>query len=193
MKKLFTILLLSVNLSAPSVAASQATFSLDPSKTEIHYTLHDPLHTVHGTFNLKSGNLRIDPESGKASGEIVIDVTSGASGSGARDRRMHKEILESQRYPEAVFTPDRVDGHIAPQGDSQIDMHGVFRIHGADHELTLHFQVQANDRQYTASTSFTIPYVKWGMKNPSNFLLRVDDKVEINIRSTVVTEAVTSL
>jgi polyisoprenoid-binding protein YceI len=76
---------------------------------------------------------------------------------------MHKEILESQRYPEAVFTPDHVDGHIAPLGDSQIDLHGTFRIHGADHELTLHFQVQASEGQYTASTHFVIPYVQWGM------------------------------
>ena len=63
----------------------------------------------------------LDPESGKASGEMVIDMTSGASGSGSRDRRMHKEIIERGRYPQAVFTPEHVDGHIAPEGESQID------------------------------------------------------------------------
>jgi hypothetical protein len=82
-----------------------------------------------------------------------------------------------------VFTPDRIEGHIAPQGTSEIDMHGGFRIHGADHELTMHFQVLANDSQYTASTHFTIPYGQWGMKNPSNFLLKVDDKVDIDVRA----------
>jgi hypothetical protein len=26
-------------------------------------------------------------------------------------------------------------------------------------------------------------YVQWGMKNPSNILLKVDDKVEIDVRA----------
>lgn len=169
-----------------TAAQAQAVFQLDPSKTEIRFTLHDVLHTVHGTFKLKRGTMQLDSETGKASGEMVIDVTSGMSGNESRDHRRHKEILESQRYPEAVFTPDHVEGHIAPEGDSQIDVHGMFRIHGADRELTLHFQVQASGGQYTVSTHFVIPYVKWGIKNPSNFLLKVDDKVELDVRAAAV-------
>ena len=162
------------------------TFDLDPAKTQIDFTLHDPLHTVHGSFDLKRGNMKLDPETGKASGEMVIDVPSGISGNGSRDKRMHKEILESQKYPEAVFTPDGVLGKIEPQGTSEIDVHGNFRIHGADHEIVIHFQVQANGSQFTATGHFLIPYVKWGMKNPSNFLLKVDDKVEMDVRTEAV-------
>jgi len=167
-------------------AASGTTFDLDPSKTQINFTLHDPLHTVQGSFNLKRGSLQLDPQTGKATGEMVIDVPSGISGNGSRDKRMHKEILESQKYPEAVFTPDRVRGTIAPEGTSEIDVHGSFRIHGADHEITIHFQVQANGSRYIAVGQFLIPYVKWGMKNPSNFLLKVDDKVAIDVRAEAV-------
>lgn len=181
------VLLLCGALSAHLIAANVRIFDLDPSKTEIHYTLHDPLHTVHGTFKLKTGALHLDPDTGQASGAMVIDMASGESGSGARDHRMHKEILESQRYPEAVFTPDHVDGRIAPQGESQIDVHGVFRIHGADHELNLHFQIDGNGGHYSASTHFVIPYVNWGLKNPSNFFLRVDDKVEIDVKAVSAT------
>jgi polyisoprenoid-binding protein YceI len=162
------------------------TFDLDPAKTEIKFSVNSTLHTVHGTFKLKRGSIELDPDTGKASGEIVIDLPSGASGNGSRDKRLHKEILESQMYPEAAFTPDHVDGHIAAQGTSEIDVHGNFRIHGADHELTLHFQVQANGGQYTGATHFTIPYVQWGLKNPSNFLLRVDDRVEVEVRAVVL-------
>jgi polyisoprenoid-binding protein YceI len=178
-----------VLISLCAAVQAQTVFQLDPSKTEIRFTLHDVLHTVHGTFKLKRGTMQLDSETGKASGEMVIDVTSGASGNGSRDGRMHKEILESQRYPEAIFTANHVDGRIAPEGESQIDVQGVFRIHGDDHELTLHFQVQASGGRYTASTHFVIPYVKWGMKNPSNFLLKVDDKVEVDVRAVAVPAA----
>ena len=182
MKKKARLFLLVFSVVAHA-AASAATFDLDPSKTEIDFTVHDPLHTVHGTFNLKRGTMQLDLETGKASGEMVIDLPSGISGNGSRDKRMHKEILESQKYPEAVFTPDRVRGHIAPEGTSEIDVHGNFRIHGAEHEITIHLQVQANGSQYIAKAQFLIPYVQWGMKNPSNFLLKVDDKVEIDVRA----------
>jgi polyisoprenoid-binding protein YceI len=167
-----------------SHAASQFSLALVPATTEVHFTLHDVLHTVHGSFQLKKGTIRFDPDSGKASGEIVVDVTSGASGSDARDSRMHREILESQRYPEATFTPDHVEGKLPPEGQSQIDVHGVFKIHGSDHELTLRFQVERVGAQYTASTHFSIPYVQWGMKNPSNFVLKVDKTVDLDIKTT---------
>jgi polyisoprenoid-binding protein YceI len=167
------------------VALADDTFLLDPARSEIHFTLHDPLHTVHGSFKLKRGEIRWDRETGKASGEIVIDVTSGASGNGSRDRRMHQEILESRKYPEAVFVPDSVKGRLETEGESQLDVHGAFTIHGAGHEMTLQFLVDAiGGGRYTATGHFSIPYVEWGMKDPSNFLLKVDKKVDMEVKAS---------
>ena len=50
---------------------------------------------------------------------------------------MHDNVLDSARYPEIVFTPDRVEGVVARQGASQVEVHGMFRIHGAEHEVML--------------------------------------------------------
>ena len=171
-------------VGALPLAAVENSIVLDPSKTSIAFTLGDVLHTVHGTFKLKRGAVRFDSATGSASGEIVIDVASGNSGSGGRDKRMHKEILESARYPDAVFTPDHVSGELAARGESQLDLHGNFQIHGAVHELTLHFRAEAKNGEVAASTSFVIPYVQWGMKNPSNFLLKVSDKVDLTVQTT---------
>jgi len=165
------------------LAAAASTVELDPARTTINFTLGDVLHTVHGTFKLKHGSITFDSSTGKASGEIAVDVTSGNSGGGTRDKRMHKEILESARYPEAVFTADRVSGELATRGASELDVHGAFQIHGASHEMTVHFRADVNGSEVASSTAFTIPYVQWGFKNPSNFLLRVSDKVEMNIQS----------
>lgn len=167
----------------PLVAAEKA-IELDPARTSVNFTLGDALHTVHGSFKLKRGSVKFDSSTGLASGEIVVDVASGESGSGARDKRMHKEILESSHYPEAVFTPDHVSGELAANGESQLDLHGTFQIHGASHEMTFHFRAEVKGEEVVTSTSFTIPYVQWGMKNPSNFLLKVSDKVEMSVQAT---------
>ena len=169
---------------AAPTAADEVAFELDPAHTEIHFTLSDILHTVHGTFHLKSGVIRFDPATGNASGDVVVDVASGASGSAARDRKMHKDVLESVRYPEAVFSTDRVEGHIVQDGTADVQVHGLFKIHGTAHEITFQAQVQTRGDQLTATLHSEIPYVKWGMKNPSTLFLRVSDKVQLDIHAT---------
>jgi polyisoprenoid-binding protein YceI len=168
-------------------AAAQVTvlqnlaLQLDPKQTSVKFTLGDVLHTVHGTFQLKHGALQLDPVSGKLSGEIVVDAKSGESGSGMRDRKMHKEILESERYPEISFRPDKIEGSVARQGKSSVKVHGMFTIHGVDREITVPSEVEMSADHWTAAVHFTVPYEKWGMKNPSTLFLRVNDSVEIDL------------
>jgi polyisoprenoid-binding protein YceI len=158
---------------------------LDPAQTTIEFTLDSTLHTVHGTFKLKSGHISFDAATGKASGEIVVDATSGDSDNKGRDKKMHQEILESQKYPEIVFTPEHVKGAVNPQGVSQVELSGLFRVHGQDHEITMTFEVQAPaGDKVQASTHFSVPYVQWGIKSPSTFLLRASDTVEIEVHAS---------
>ncbi len=168
---------------APTTRAQDAAFQLDPAKTKIEYTLTDPLHTVHGTFALKSGTIHFDPASGKISGAIVVDATSGDSGNASRDRKMHREILESAKYPEITFTPKQITGIVAANGSSKVGVAGVFRLHGLDHDVTLPIDLIADSKGIQIATHIEIPYVQWGLKNPSNFLLHVGDKVAIDIRA----------
>ena len=73
-----TVLLLGLGL-LPTAAAGQQPVEvhLDPAQTAIGWTLNASLHTVHGTFKLKSGTITYDPATGNASGEVVVDATSG--------------------------------------------------------------------------------------------------------------------
>ena len=41
--------------SAPRVAAQEMVLDLDSALSEVNFTLPDVVHTVHGTFKLKSG------------------------------------------------------------------------------------------------------------------------------------------
>ena len=163
------------------MAAQQIQVTLDPAQTTVEWTLVATLHTVHGTFKVKSGTVSFDLKSGIASGLIIVDATSGESGNQARDKKMHKEILESQRYPEITFTPERVIGNVLQKGNSTIQVQGSFHIHGFDHPFTLSIPVQINGNEVKASASFVVPYQDWGMKNPSTFLLHVENKVAVNV------------
>lgn len=165
---------------AVAVAGQDTEFQLDPAQSSVKFTLGDVLHTVRGTFKVKQGALEMEP-TGKMTGQIVVDATTGDSGSGMRDRKMHKEVLESAKYPEISFRPERVEGNVPSQGKSSIMVHGMFRIHGADREITVPAEVETSGEHWMANVHFTIPYEKWGMKNPSTLFLRVSDSVDIDL------------
>jgi polyisoprenoid-binding protein YceI len=162
-------------------SAQQTTLQLDPAKTALKFTLDAALHTVHGTFQLKQSSVQLDTASGQVSGQIVVDAKSGQTGNGMRDRKMNNDVLESSHYPEISFRPSRIDGAIANQGKSMVTVHGMFSIHGMEREIAVPAQVEMDGDHWTATVRFTVPYAKWGMKNPSTLFLRVSDSVEIDL------------
>jgi hypothetical protein len=38
----------------------------------------------------------------------------------------------------------------------------------------------------TAATDFMIPYIEWGLNNPSTFVLKVSDKVQMHIEAAAL-------
>ena len=163
---------------------SEMLLEFSPNQSTVEFTLRATLHTVHGVFNLKNGVIHFNPTTGAIHGEIVVDATSGHSGNSGRDNKMHKEILESARYPEITFLPDRVEGKDEPQATSTVQVHGMFRIHGSEHEITIPVQVEMTQNRWTATSHFVIPYVQWGIKNPSNFLLHVRPTVDLEVHAS---------
>ena len=177
-----------VQSPAPA-SASVIALKLDPAQCKVHYTVDSSLHTVHGTFNLKSGSVRFDPNTGKAGGEIVVFATSGESGNDGRDKRMHKEILETAKYPEVIFHPTQVEGRVAASGPSDVKVHGMFSIHGTDHELTAIVHAELAGDHWTGTGRFEVPYVSWGIKDPSNFFLKVKHVVNVELEMSGAVKA----
>lgn len=171
-----------IAFASPAFAANY-TLILKPESTKVQWTLGDVLHTVHGTFRFVRGMIEFDTTTGKASGQVVVDVVSGESGSGPRDRNMHSNVLESGKYPEATFTPASVEGTLLVPGASTVKVRGALSIHGAAHDVTMEVKTTAEADQLHATMEFSIPYVAWGMKDPSNFLLKVNKAVDIMIET----------
>ena len=125
--------------------------------------------------------MSFDPASGRIEGEIVVDARSGNTDNDGRDSKMHKDVLESANFPEIVFRPDRAEGFSAATGMLSGSVHGEFVIHGNRHEMSVPVSAQLAADRWNASAKFTVPYVDWGLKNPSTFILRVSKTVDVDV------------
>ncbi|HXZ13225.1 MAG TPA: YceI family protein [Candidatus Sulfotelmatobacter sp.] len=168
---------------AGPLRAQETVVRFDPAQTQIHITLDSTFHTVHGTFKLKSGEIHFDPATGKARGSLVVDALSGDTDNKGRDKKMHQEIIQSPKFNEIVFTANAIKGSLVPRGSSEVQLSGIFRLCGQDHEMTMTAVVVSTGGRLQATTHFSIPYVKWGLKNPSTFLLHADDTVDVQIQA----------
>jgi polyisoprenoid-binding protein YceI len=157
---------------------------LDPAQTKLQWTVDSSLHTVHGTFAVKSGTIHFDSETGKAGGEVIVLATSGDSGNSSRDRRMHKEILETAKFPDAVFRPAQIEGKVARAGNSDVKLRGVISLHGGEHEIIVPVHAELESGRWKGTAKFDVPYVQWGIKDPSNWLLKVKPVVNVELEMT---------
>ncbi|HEV2198270.1 MAG TPA: YceI family protein [Bryobacteraceae bacterium] len=171
----FLFLLLSL-----AAAATETRLDFDAAQTTVEFT-----RFAHGARELQAerGLAAIRSALSTVNGQLVVDAASGRSGNNTRDRRMHREILESMRFPEVVFSPVRFTGEFHAQQDSQLIVHGTFRLHGAGHDIDIPVKVHPAREGYALDAVFPLPYVAWGLKNPSNFLLRVGDTATIKIHA----------
>jgi polyisoprenoid-binding protein YceI len=160
------------------------TLELDPSKTLIEFRLPGNLHTTRGTFKLERGTILGDPATGKAGGSIVVDARSGDTGIGARDKEMRERVLEAQRYPEITFDAQHFTLELGGGGQFQATMQGVLTLHGGKHDVALTAQGQLVGDNLTATAHFSVPYVDWGLKDPSVLFLTVAKQVDIDIATT---------
>ncbi len=166
----------------PPAATSEITLGIDAAKSTVHYSVESTVHTVHGTFAVKDGSaVHFDPATGKAAGEVAVYATSGDSGNSSRDQRMHKEILETQKYPVFVFRPKQIDGTVVREGACDVKLHGVMQIHGSEHDVTADVHAELSGGQWKGLAKFDVPYIQWGIKDPSNWLLKVKPTVHVEV------------
>src|SRR6185437_16640547 len=91
--RLLGSILVVLSFCAASVAQTQELhLNFTPANTSVNFTLGDVLHTVHGSFKLKQGDVEYNFTTAAVHGALVIDATSGQSGNNSRDRKMHREI-----------------------------------------------------------------------------------------------------
>jgi polyisoprenoid-binding protein YceI len=168
-------------LLAPSAIAQHRTFVVDPNASEVRMTLQTTHELVSGTFRIQSGSIDFDPSTSKMSGLVAVAAGSGKTGNNSRDKKMNKDILKVERYATVSFEPKSYTGAIVPSGDSSIQVTGILTLLGTPHEITVSMQLHFEGASATAKAHFIVPYVQWGLKNPSFFIWKAEDDVGIDL------------
>ena len=179
---IFGVLLLGLAGIVGRSAGAEERLQVDGEKSAITFSLTDTLHAVKGNFAVASGAVSMDPKTGAMGGLITVNATSGHRDSPARDRRMVRDELKAKLFPTITFAPQHFTGAWADEGDSTLQVTGVFTLLGHAHTITVPMNVAVEHGQATAQGEFPVPYVAWGLPDPSVLFLRVGKVVTIGIR-----------
>lgn len=177
-------------LVAPAGAA-ELEIELDPGATSIDFQLGATLHTVDGSAAATSGSLRLDTESGAMAGEVTVDASTAETGNSKRDRKMHSKVLRTAEHPLIVLRAHHLDGELAANTPSDVVLRGEIVILDRPHEVEIPLHVELDSGRFSARAEFEVPYVAWGLEDPSTFVLRVSKTVTVTVAakgSIVATE-----
>lgn len=163
-------------------AWSQQHYKVDPAASEIHFSLGSFDGAVKGTFRVSSGEFTLDPASGAMTGTVAVDAASGDSGNKKRDKNMTADQMKAQTYAEVTFAPTKFSGQVKDSGDSTGQVDGNFSLLGQAHPISVPMNVHIEGNHFTAMGNFVVPYVSWGMKDPSKFVLKVDKQVKVDLK-----------
>lgn len=168
-------------LASVPVRAAEWRVDLDPGRTQVTFTLKATMHTVDGTAQLASGSLVIDPETGAVTGQIVVDAATADTGNKGRDKKMHGKVLLSKDHPGIVFRPDHVKGSLTPGLNTAITLTGAFDLLSQSHQISVPLDIRIDGSHFEANAEFPVPYVEWGLEDPSTFVLRVAKEVRVRV------------
>ena len=166
---------------APAALAQHQTFVVNPDASEVKITLKTTHELVNGAFHIQSGSIEFDRGTPKMLGSVVVLAGSGKTGNDSRDKKMNKDILKVEQYATVSFEPKTYTGALALSGDSNLQVTGIFTLLGTPHEITIPILVHLEGTTATAKAHFVIPYVQWGLKNPSFLIWKADDDVAIDL------------
>lgn len=168
-------------LLGPAAHAEHQKFVVEPDASQVKITLNTTHEVVNGVFHVQSGSIELDRDTPAISGSIIVLSGSGNTGNNSRDKKMKNDILKVAQFANISFEPKSFTGSIAPTGDSTIQVTGIFTLLGSPHQITVPVQVRIEGSAATARARFLIPYVQWGLKNPSFLFWKCDNDVAIDL------------
>ncbi len=177
-----SLLVVAMTLLPATVGLAQhQTFAVNPDTSEVRMKLNTTHEVVNGIFRLESGSVNFDRTQSSISGMVVVAAASGKTGNDSRDKKMDKDILKVDQFTTVSFAPRTYTGVIAASGDSNIQVSGVVTLLGTPHDLTIPMEIHIKGSKATVKAHFVVPYVQWGLKNPSFLIWKAENDVAIDL------------
>lgn len=175
------------SILAPTALAQHQSFVINPDASQVKMTLNTTHEVVNGTFHVQSGSIEFDTSVPKISGFVIVLADSGKTGNGSRDKKMYNDVLKVEQFATVTFQPKTYTGNLVPSGDSNIQVTGIFYLLGTPHEITLPMQVHIGGVGATAKGHFVVPYIQWGLKDPSFLIWKAghDVAIDLNLVGTI--------
>ncbi|SEF76337.1 Polyisoprenoid-binding protein YceI [Bryocella elongata] len=170
-----------VCILSPAAFAQHQTFTVNPDASEVKMRLNTTHEVVNGTFHVQSGSINFDRAASQISGLVTVVAGSGNTGNASRDKKMNKDILKVDQFATVSFAPKTYRGMIPASGDSTIQVSGTFTLLGMEHDITIPTQIHIAGSAIVAKAQFNVPYVQWGLKNPSFLIWKADNDVAIDL------------
>ena len=171
-------------LFASSAFAQHQTFTVDPNASQVAFALAGSGHHVSGTFHVQSGSIDFDRTAHTISGSVVVAAGSGNSGEPSRDKKMNNDVLDIAHYSESPSPRRNTTAPSRPPATppSRSTVHS--RCTARPMTLPCPCRSTSTAGLSTPKTHFIVPYVQWGLKDPSWGFLKVSKEVDIDLTLT---------
>jgi polyisoprenoid-binding protein YceI len=173
--------------SLVGVAADAATWTVADG-SEVVFTSKAPMESFDGRTDQVTGHLTCDPANLRQPVDLrmVVDLASLDTGIGLRNDHMRKNHLETDTYPEAVFTGGTVADcsaqTLAPGAPVDLTLVGTFDLHGVAREMTIPATVTMSEAgDLTVTASFQVKLSDHEIKRPKFLVMKLADEQAVTI------------
>ena len=180
-----TALVVAVASTSPVTAA---TWTVGPGSTVV-FTSKAPMESFDGRTDQISGHLTCTPgDLGEAVDlRMVVDLKSLDTGISLRNNHMRKNHLETDTYPEAVFTAGSVvaggPATLAVGATVSLKLAGTFDLHGVAREVEIPADVTmtaAGDLEVEAR--FEVKLSDHDIKRPKFLVMKLADEQAVVVK-----------
>ena len=182
-----------VSAAASTAAVSEFIVTPGTDGNKVVFESKATLESFKGKTDRVSGTITADLSdlTDTVAVRIVVDLASFDTGIGKRNGHMRDNHLETDQYPEAVFTADRVVATTAPAlGPGQtatvrlagsMDLHGVVRDGEYEVQLTLE-----ESGVLLVVADFVVSLEDHAIKRPKFLIMKLADeqKISVALRAT---------
>jgi len=179
--------------SGSSAGADVLYLTLQPDGTQAGYKAHEQLANRNlpsdalGTTSNVTGTLAIRKDGTIVTdqSQFVLDMATLHSDSSMRDGYVRGNVLQTSKYPKAVFVPSAAQGLPSPlptSGDVTFKLSGNLTVHGVTKQVTWDAQGKIAGSDLTGTATTAVVFEDFGMSPPRTMMvLSVEDNLVLTI------------